>query len=112
MLAQADDGGGWTGIVVGGILGIAGALAGVLLEHVLRNRGRVQVVTGRLYAYGRAVGPVHSAIDDYLRLLFKTQFYNSKGEPTGLRDLKVVVERDGQVLDTHPPRMRPPRSAA
>ncbi len=77
------------GGLVGGVLGIIGVLVGMLLERHLQGRGKLRCVVSDWEL--TEVGPLDRAFCS-----FEVYFFNERHLATGLRDVSVVLYRDGE----------------
>jgi hypothetical protein len=105
MLGQGSTQGGFPwGEAVAAAAGIIGTVVGVLLDRYLQSRGRVKCFasewsltchrTGDL-GLDKMVSPEEV---EYARYMFSLDFFNSKDEPTGFRDLRVQFYREGSLI--------------
>jgi hypothetical protein len=77
------------GGLVGGVLGMIGVLAGMLLERHLQGRGKVRCVVSDWEV--TEVEPLDQAYCS-----FEVYLFNERLLATGLRDVSVVLYRDGE----------------
>jgi len=87
--------------MVGAGAGIVGAIAGFVAARWLRSIGgeRVLISDWRVFYRGRAEGgtPVDVAPSDaeFVQFFFTADFFNTRDEPTGLRDVCVEFHAGG-----------------
>src|ERR671932_2895821 len=77
------------GGLVGGVLGMIGVLAGMLLERHLQGRGKVRCVVSDWEV--TEVEPLDQAFCS-----FEVYLFNERLLATGLRDVSVAFYRDGE----------------
>jgi hypothetical protein len=77
------------GGLVGGVLGMIGVLAGMLIERYLQGRGKLRCVVSEWEL--TEVGPL-----DRTFCSFEVYLFNERLLATGLRDVSVVLYRDGE----------------
>jgi hypothetical protein len=103
---------GTTVTLIAGLLAILGTLLGVVIERLLRPMGRVRceasasaldfvgspdevVISRRVPWYELDEKAAEIAILHNLLYRMGIDFYNGKGAPTGLRDVRVELGLDG-----------------
>jgi hypothetical protein len=93
-----------------GIVGILGTVAGVLLEHWLKSRGKLHVLLSDWsIRYNKGVNPAAQELTSTreeatgAEYSFTFEAFNGRNEPTGLRDVVVEFRHAGDVLSRDHP---------